>query len=882
MANRYWRGGTGTWDTTTTTNWSTSSGGAGGASVPTASDSVFFDQAGTYTVTMTGALTCLNITVSAGTVTFADGTTPTLAVSGSMSVIAGTVWTSTAVITFNATTTGKTISTNGVAIAGNIILDGVGGGWTLGSNFATSGGATFTVTNGSFSTSASNYSLTVLSFNSTNSNTRTVSFNGSTVSISSTLDFTTSTNLTFNAGTSQINMTASGMTFNGGGQTFYNVSSTNTAGGQSLPITGANTFNNLSFASMTNKRVSTLVLSANQTINGTLTNPAGTTAGSSRLFIYSSTIGTAYTITAAAVSLVDVDFRDITGAGAASPFTGTRLGNAGGNSGITFGAGVNKYFVGTTSASWSASQWATSSGGSVAAANFPLAQDTCNIDNSSLNAAATLTLDANYNIGSVTFVNRTNTIVFATGSTLPIIYGNVTYAAPAVITSITGTGTWTYSGRSTQVITSSGLSIPQPLTINTASSTVQLADNVTTTAATTLTQGTLDLNSKTLTTLTWSSNNSNTRSILFGTGKVSITGSGTMFQMTSATNFTYTGTPTVEINNNTATTGSISSGGLTESNAVNFNIISGTYPLTLLNARNVNFTGFTGTLNNGSRIIYGNITFVSGMSITAGPGTTTFGATSGTQQITTATQTLDFPLTINGSGGTVQLQDALTMGSSRLFTHTNGTVNLNGKTLTVGSNYTTAAGTKNLTFNGGTLVCPASSTTAFNNAAPTNYTTTAGAGGNGTISLTGATAKTFVGGGSTYAATLNQGGAGTLTISGSNTLAGISNSYSATGATTISFTSSTTQTVSSFTATGTVGKVLTLNAVTSGTFASMVLSSGTVSGIDYLSIQDSHVTPATTTWYAGANSTNVSGNTGWIFTAAPATNTGSFFIFLGS
>ena len=57
MADRYWILGTGTWDSTSTTNWSTSSGGAGGASVPTASDNVFFDAnsnelATAFTVTM--------------------------------------------------------------------------------------------------------------------------------------------------------------------------------------------------------------------------------------------------------------------------------------------------------------------------------------------------------------------------------------------------------------------------------------------------------------------------------------------------------------------------------------------------------------------------------------------------------------------------------------------------------------------------------------------------------------------------------------------------------------------------------------------------------------------------------------------------------------
>lgn len=44
MANRYWVGGTGTWDGSSSSHWSTSSGGSGGASVPTAADAVFLDS----------------------------------------------------------------------------------------------------------------------------------------------------------------------------------------------------------------------------------------------------------------------------------------------------------------------------------------------------------------------------------------------------------------------------------------------------------------------------------------------------------------------------------------------------------------------------------------------------------------------------------------------------------------------------------------------------------------------------------------------------------------------------------------------------------------------------------------------------------------------
>jgi hypothetical protein len=57
MANRFWVGGTGTWDSTTTTNWAASSGGAGGASAPIAGDNVTFDaSSGGGTVTPDGSI----------------------------------------------------------------------------------------------------------------------------------------------------------------------------------------------------------------------------------------------------------------------------------------------------------------------------------------------------------------------------------------------------------------------------------------------------------------------------------------------------------------------------------------------------------------------------------------------------------------------------------------------------------------------------------------------------------------------------------------------------------------------------------------------------------------------------------------------------------
>ena len=199
MADRYWVGGTGTWDTISTTNWSASSGGASGASVPTASDSVIFDQSSTYTVTLTGALTCLNFTVSAGTVTFSS--TGTLAISGLLSLVSATVWSATGTITFAATSGTNTITTNGVSISAPITFDGVGGTFQLGSALTLGSTRTCTLTNGTLDLVS--YTLTTGLFSSSNSNTRVLAFGTGKIV------------LTGASGTVWTNSTGTGFTYTG-------------------------------------------------------------------------------------------------------------------------------------------------------------------------------------------------------------------------------------------------------------------------------------------------------------------------------------------------------------------------------------------------------------------------------------------------------------------------------------------------------------------------------------------------------------------------------------------------------------------------------------------------------------------------------------------
>ena len=571
--------------------------------------------------------------------------------------------------------------------------------------------------------------------------------------------------------------------------------------------------------------------------------------------------------------MTDVDFRDITIAGAASPATGTRLGDCKGNSGITFDAAKTVYYGQTGSANWGATgsgSWSATSGGALDATQFPLAQDTAVFPAATYPASgSTTTINANYNIGTIDMSLRTsNTMTLATGSTNPTIYGNWINGTGVTLS---GTGTIFFAGRTTQQITSASKTFA-PITINSPSGSVTLQDALTvgTSSTTTLTSGTLDLNNSTLTTGLFNSNSVGTRTIAFGTGNITCTGTGTVWTTSTVTGLTTTGTQVVNVTSSGSTAITVTPGALSEANSISYNFTGGTYALTFLGnsthtARNVNFTGYAGTwqATGSSVIIYGNLTLSTGMSLTAASNSMLFRATSGTRTITSNGKTMDFPINFNAPSATYALQDALTLGSTRNTAFTAGTVNLAGFTLTTGTASSQGESTRNITFNGGTLLISGSGATAWNATGAGGFSTTQGTG-TGTISMTSASAKTFVGGGFTYNCTLNQGGAGNLTITGSNTFNDITNTVQPAS---ILFTAGTTSTFSNFSLSGTSGNLITIGSVTA---ASHTLSkaSGTVSS-DFLSISRSTATGGAG-WYAGANSTDGGNNSGWIFTAPPA------------
>jgi hypothetical protein len=512
---RYWVGGTAAWDGTAGTKWAATSGGAGGESVPTTADDVFFDSNSSGTCTIAGGNTgakSINCTGFTGTITHSANIT----VDGSITLVSG--------MTFNGSTSVFTLTGIGTLVTAGkqfstVTINSPSADITLGDalNLGLFNSRNLNLTQGSLDTA--NYNVTCAAFNSSNSNVRSLTLGSSTISVNTVFNLATSTNLVFSSGTSQINLSGNQATFSGGGNTFHNVSFINDSVGGFRTVNQTNIFNDLSVSFNRLGAEIVFVLSADQTVNGTFT--CAGTSSIRRGFVRSDVIGTTRTITAAAVSANDCDFRDITISGAAAPIAPTRAGDCGGNSGITFPAAKTVFRVGTV-LTWSGSNsWALTSGGSGSNDNFPLAQDTAVIDD---NTALTGTLSsAVYNIGTLDASARTIGITLSHGSQ-PIRYGDYTLGSGVTIS---GTSAQTFSGRGTQTFTSAGKTITFPITVDKPTGAFELGDAYESSNTLTLTQGTFDAKNYSVTCTRFDSSNSNTRTLTMGSGLWTLSGTGT-------------------------------------------------------------------------------------------------------------------------------------------------------------------------------------------------------------------------------------------------------------------------------------------------------------------------------------------------------------------
>lgn len=222
-----------------------------------------------------------------------------------------------------------------------------------------------------------------------------------------------------------------------------------------------------------------------------------------------------------------------------------------------------------------------------------------------------------------------------------------------------------------------------------------------------------------------------------------------------------------------------------------------------------------------------------------------------------------------GVGSTLTFADTGNIGGS--VTHRCGEVVIPSG-ITVGVDvYISAANNaaaKSILSTYGNLQLRAGSGTLLSLSSGSAFTTFNDYGGQIRVSSTAAGTKTIAtSGGSLPDVVIIGGSSGTLALTGGGTLPRMPRPYTS-GTATITFASGTTTTITSpgaddF-ANGT--NVVTITSSTGASAATISKANGLVRG-DYLSLQDLTATGGAV-FSAGANSTNVSGNTGWTFTAA--------------
>ena len=430
MATRYWVGGSGSW--TDTAKWSTTSGGSGGASVPTIADDVIVNgSSGSPTITLPANKDMKTLTTTGATCTFTSGSalnTYTLNLQGNL--------------TFSSTTTltyirpdiqsTATVTTNGVTLSAGFSVEAVGGTVTLGSALTVVGTIFHTAgtfTSNGFNISAGTYSASTISAKTLNL-TSTMSLTSSFSAGAATVP------LTVNASTGTINL---GSNFTGNDKTYGTVNITLDASDTQCFISGANTYSSLTIS--TTSVVPIVYVSANQTVTGAFSATGSSSANRLRLFSNASSVQR--TISVGSKTITNVDFCGINASGG-TPWTGTSIGNAGNNSNITFTTAVTRYAVASSTTNYSTIGWSATSGGA-SGASVPLPQDTVILNASS--AAGTYNLDALY-CASFTATGFTGTLA---GELTGL--GNVTLPVSGTTSAFTvvlaGTGTHTYSSNGT-------------------------------------------------------------------------------------------------------------------------------------------------------------------------------------------------------------------------------------------------------------------------------------------------------------------------------------------------------------------------------------------------------------------------------------------------
>jgi hypothetical protein len=505
MAIRYWVGGTGTWDASDTTHWSASSGGAGGASVPGASDIVTFNgSSGGGTVTLGANIEVFYILMDAFTGTF-DASTYNL----KMYYIQCS---GTATKTLNmGSGTWEFINDNTIIIFGtstNITVNA--GTATIISSDSTGGakkitGGNKTINNVNITAGTGSLELENITINNLDLTGFSGSFYADNLSISG--DMTCSATMTTSTGTGELIFIES-------------------SGTKTLTSNGATIKANITINS-----TGTRQLSDNLTLLGSITFNKGTFDANDK------------NITATYITTTSSSSKTVTMGSGTWTLTSI-LGINFGGSGLTVNA--EESTINITGAT---------------AGSVTISSGLENLNNVNITAGSYTLNVSNFIANNVNFTGYTGTVRF----NFFVVYGNLTLGTGMTSSSSAGTLYFiedAISGDTT--FTNNGVSLNTTIYFLASGGSRTLTDDLTTTLGLIFNGdgATFSANNKNITCASINSNYAGTKTINLGTGTITLTGTGTVWD-TPSSGLTLSYTGTIKLTNTSSSDASFYGGGHT-------------------------------------------------------------------------------------------------------------------------------------------------------------------------------------------------------------------------------------------------------------------------------------------------------------------------------
>lgn len=788
MASRF-AVATGDWNSTAV--WSATDGGAPGAAFPIDGDAVFLTALSgvvTVTVNVSSAATSIDATGFTGTFTGSAA----LQLKGSCKAVAGCTWTYTGTLSETLTAGTATLTSAGKTLAGALTMNGAGGTLTFADAFVTTG--TCTLTAGTWNDG--NVNLTMGAWVATGGATRVITFgNGNSwfINGSGTVWKATGAGLSYNTlssgPTCSIDFNYAGVSARvieygawiphikvsaGSGTVLFDdlgtLSSVACSGLDFTGYSGSCTFDGTVGTSVT-VRGGNLVLSASpatfanaggvniyptavhpicyitcngQTLPGTACefgHEVDFYAAGSIVFL--DNFASASAVTSLSMSANDFNF---SAPSFRSSTTTTRT--------ITMGSGT---WTLTSTAATTVWNMSVTTGLTLNAntATIALSGVTASTRTISANSVLLPAIAVNAGSGAVTFTNvNCNGLTFGNSYSGTISNqtitnrGSVQLSNHASFALTAGANAWTLAATETgKTITSQGKTCDFPLTFNGVGGGWTFADALVhgITRTLTLTNGALSFGTALTHTMGFlSAANANVRTIDTGTSTLQFPTTGTVWDTSTSTNLTLSGTGTLKLTAASGTARSITAGA---KRLPSLWVSAGTSTTTLTGVTGVtdlNTTGMgAGTIaaGAGAFAIGGSVTFVAAGTWSY-TGALTFDATSTGKTITSAGKAwTSSTVAFNGVGGGWTLQDnAPATGAWSLV---NGALDIGNYTAATPSLTFSGASTRSLAFGSGTLAL--SGTGTVYDGTGSNQTVTAGTG---TIKLTDSsgTARTVDGG----------------------------------------------------------------------------------------------------------------------------------------